>query len=646
MLYELLTGHRPYRHQSHTPQEIERVICEHLPEKLSTIVGCIEEIPFADDGGQITITPASVSEARGEQPEKLRHRLAGDLDNIVMMALRKEPGRRYSSVEQLSDDIGRHLDGLPVTARKDAFFYRTAKFVGRNRASMLTAASSFVVILALIGFGFYASPLRNRADKVADSRGVPLQQNLSASGAIGLQVRSLAVLPFQPLVANAGDESLEAGMADALITKLSHIPQLTVRPTQSVWKYRGSKQEPLVVGRELRVDALLVGSVHRAGDRIRLSVRLIGARDGSVLWAQTFDDQWADIFTVEDAIAEKVAQALALRLSGADRERLARRDTDNVAASREYMIGRYFWSQRTGAGLKTALAHFERAVELDKNYALAYAGAADSYVGFATFRVSPPKEAYVKAREAAVKALELNPELSEAHSALAMVSLYHDWDWAAAERSFTRAISLNPDDATAHQRYALALAWFERFEQALREIARASELDPVSPVFSSNVGQIRYFARQYDQAIRELETARALYPNFYQIRNGLGITYVQARAYDKAFAEFQKAVDSGNPEVNANLAHAYAVSGQTRAARQALADLLDRSRETYVSPFDIAIVYVGLRDHDQAFAWLDKAYDERVRPMLSLKVNPRLDPLRSDPRFAILMQRMRVFDAK
>jgi len=308
------------------------------------------------------------------------------------------------------------------------------------------------------------------------------------------------------------------------------------------------------------------------------------------------------------------------------------------------MIGRYFWSQRTGAGLKTALAHFERAVELDKNYALAYAGAADSYVGFATFRVSPPKEAYVKAREAAVKALELNPELSEAHSALAMVSLYHDWDWPAAERDFRRAISLNPDDATAHQRYALALAWFERFDQALREIARASELDPVSPLFSSNVGQIRYFARQYDQAIQELETARTLYPNFYQIRNGLGLTYVSARAYDKAFAEFQKAIDSGNPEVTANLAHAYAVSGRTRKARETLTDLLDRSRETYVSPFDIAVVYAGLGDHDRAFAWLDKAYDERTRPMLSLKVNPRLDPLRSDPRFAILVRQMKVFD--
>src|SRR5439155_5397853 len=206
----------------------------------------------------------------------LRHRLGGDLGTIVMMALRKEPGRRYSSVEQLSDDMRRHLEGLPVTARKATLFYRTAKFVRRNRASLITAASSFVVMLVLIGVGLYSSLLRNRA--------VPLQQNLSASGAIGVQVRSLAVLPFQPLVANARDESIESGLADALITKLSNIPKLTVRQTQSVLKYRGLGQDPLVVGRELRVDALLVGSVYPAGDRIRLSVQLISAGDGSVLW--------------------------------------------------------------------------------------------------------------------------------------------------------------------------------------------------------------------------------------------------------------------------------------------------------------------------------------------------------------------------
>jgi eukaryotic-like serine/threonine-protein kinase len=427
ILCELLAGHPPYRLQSDTPEGLERIICEQEPEKPSTIVSRTEEIPFGDDG-RITITPASVSAARGSQPKELRQHLAGDLDNIVLMALRKEPGRRYASVEQFSDDIRRHLEGLPVIAHKDTLSYLTAKFVGRNSVSVLTAASGLMVILALIGFGLYSN------------RQLPSPQRLSASTATGVHVKSLAVLPFQPLVANAQDEDLESGMALALISKLSNIRQLSVRPTQSVLKYRGPGQDPLVAGRELGVDALLTGSVRRADDRLRLSVELIGARDGTVLWAAAFDEQWADIFAVEDAIAAKVAQALTLRLTGPDRERLAERDTANVAAYREYLIGRHFWNQRTAAGLKRGLAHFEHAIELDEKYALAYAGVADSYVGFATYRVQSPKDAYVKAREAAIKALQVDSGLSEAHSALASVSLYNDWDWVAAEGEFRRAI--------------------------------------------------------------------------------------------------------------------------------------------------------------------------------------------------------------
>jgi serine/threonine protein kinase/tetratricopeptide (TPR) repeat protein len=634
MLYELLAGHRPYHLESHTPQDLERVICKQEPEKPSTIVSRTEEMPSGDDGRRITITPASVSAARHDEPKKLRQRLAGDLDNIVLMALRKEPGRRYASVEQFSDDIQRHLDGLPVLAHPDTLAYRTAKFVRRNRIAVMTAASSFVAILAVIATGLYAYGQIKRAP---DS-----PQNLSPA-ATRVRVRSLAVLPFQPLVGGARDEALESGMASALIAKLSNIRQLSVRPTQSVLKYSSPIQDPRVAGRELGVDALLTGSVRRADDRLRLSVELIRVGDGALLWAASFDESWAGIFAVEDAIADKVAQSLTLRLTGADRERLARRDTGSVGAYQEYMIGRHFWNERTAAGLKRGLAHFEKAIELDDKYALAYAGVADSYVGFATFRVQSPKQAYVKAREAAIKALKLEPELSEAYSALAMVSLYHDWDWGAAEGEFKRAISLNPEDATARQRYALALAWFERFEEALREIARARELDPVSPLFSSNVGQILYFAGRYGQAIQELEKALAVHPGFYQLRNGLGITYVLTGAYDRAIAEFQRAIGSGNPEVEANLAHAYAVSRRPAEARKTLDQLLVRSSRSYVSPFDVAVVYAGLGDRDQAFAWLEKAFDERPRTMLSLKINRRLDPLRSDPRFADLVRRVRVF---
>jgi len=465
----------------------------------------------------------------------------------------------------------------------------------------------------------------------------------AASG--GLAVKSLAVLPFQPLVAAARDESLEFGMADALMTKLSHLRQLTVRPTESVRKYSGSGQDLQVAGRELRVDALLVGSLQRAGDRIRLSVRLIGTRDGRVLWAETFDEHWAHVFAVEDAIANQVTRALALRLTGPERELLAKRDTENPAAYREYLMGRHYWNQWTSAGLKRGLQHFERAVALDPSYALAHAGMADSYTSFAGYRVLSPKEGYVKARAAAVKALSLDPALSEPHATLALVSLYHDWDWTAAEREFTRAIQLKPDNAEAHMRYALALVWFERFDEALREIGRARELNPLERRINVNVGQILYYGRRYDEATEGFRRALMLDPNFWQIHQMLGWAYVQTRAYDEAIAEFKRAIDLGGiSQVEADLAHAYAVSGQAREARTILSDLKDRSTSTYISPLDIAVVYTGLGDHDEAFAWLEKAYDERTRPMLSLNVNPRFDPLRSDPRFTALMRRVGMFN--
>jgi serine/threonine protein kinase/tetratricopeptide (TPR) repeat protein len=639
MLYELLTGHRPYRIQSHTPQEIGRVICEQIPEKLSTIVSRIDEIPLAEDGSQMTITPDSVSEGRGGRPERLRQRLAGDLDNIVLMALRKEPERRYSTVEQFSEDIRRHLECQPIIARKSTLIYHTTKFVERNRTGVITAFS-VAIILALLGVVLSPYLERNRAlGKSGDS--------VAPVSAKTVQVRSVAVLPFQPLVGEAPDESVQSGMTGALIEKLSKIRQLAIRSPGFVRKYGGSQQDPLVAGRELHVDALLVGRVRRAGDRIRLSVRLVDALDGTTMWSETFDERWTEIFAIQDSISNQVARAAAVRLTGAEREQLAKRDTESPAAYREYLIGRHFWSQRTSAGLKQGLQHFETAIELDPRYAAAYGGVSDSYVGFATFRVLEPKAAYLAARAAAVKALELNLALSEAHSALAMVSLYFDWDWTAAEGEFKRAIALNPSDATAHLRYALALTWFERFDEALREIARAREVDPVSPLMNANEGQILYLARRYDQAIGHFRRGLASEPTFFGNYQTLGAAYIETHAYDDGIAAYKKAIDLGaSSQVQADLAHAYAVSGQVNQARTILDDLIRRATHAYISPFDIARVYVGLRDHDRAFAWLEKAYNERTRPMLSIKIDPRLDPLRPDPRFDALIRRMKIFDAK
>jgi tetratricopeptide (TPR) repeat protein len=347
---------------------------------------------------------------------------------------------------------------------------------------------------------------------------------------------------------------------------------------------------------------------------------------------------------LQERIARQISANFTPR-TGTEGEARARGGTENPTAYRAYLMGRHFWNQRSPAALEQGLQHFKRAIELDPNYGLAWSGLADSYVAFASFRARSARESYINARAAAIKALELEPTLAEGHSALAMVSLYNDWDWPAAEREFSRAIALKPGDPTTYFRYGLALAWFQRFDDARREIERGLEVDPVAPLLNSGMGQILYFARQYDRALVEYRKALDLDPNLFFTHLCLGNLYTKMGSYDKAIAELKKAIELGGGAVKGALAHAYAVSGQTSEARKIIADLTDRSSQTYSPPFDVAVAYAGLGDYDQAFAWLERAYDERARNMLSLKVNPLLDPLRSDPRFGALIRRMRILDS-
>ena len=548
LLYELLTGHRPYRFQGHSAQELERLICEQEPRRPSTVISRIEEP--RDGFGSAAITPASVAEARGDQPNELRRALAGELDTITLMALRKVPEQRYASVDQLSEDLRRHLERLPILARKPTVLYRTTKLVGRNRATTFTAAISLVIILALVSVAFWSKTTK--------------------------RARSLAVLPFQPLAGSERGEPLELGIADALISQLNG--QLTVRSPEAVRKYAGRRDASRVAARELGVDALLVGRIGQAGDRIRLSVELIDARDNRILWTDAFDEPWAQIFKVQRAIATQVARALAPSATPIN----ARHPPDSTRRipprTARYLLGRHFWSRRTSAGMTTGLQHFAKAIELDPGYALAHAGIADSHVAFASFRVSSARDAYLNAKAAAVTALALHPDLPEALSALAMVHLYHEWNWVAAERAFKRALDLNPDDGTTHMRYALALSYFDRVDEALGAITRAREADPLSAVISANVGKILYLARRYEQAIQAHHEALALDPNYWLTHHNLGMTHALTGAYGQAIAEFQRAIDlNDNSGPKAYLAYAYAVSGRSREARKILDDLHARS---------------------------------------------------------------------
>ena len=457
----------------------------------------------------------------------------------------------------------------------------------------------------------------------------------------GSPIASLAVLPFQPLGKTARDEALELGMTDALITRLENVRQIRVRPTSAVLKYTNALPDLQAAGRELRVDAILEGKIQRAADRIRVTVHLLRVRDGVSLWADTLDEQFTNIFAVQDAISHKVAHALALTLSREETKGLTRRDTTNAQAYEHYLQGRYFLTPGVGDTLRKAAEHFEQAIKLDPNYALAYAGLADAYAAWANSTIAPSKEAYFKAKTAALKGLELDDRLAGAHAALGAVSLLYDWDWPAAEQSFQRAIALDPDDARTHRRYALGLMWLGRFDEAIREMQRARELAPIDLEIHANLAVILYYARRYDEAILEARKTLEMDRSFSQAYRTIARALVEKRLYDQAIDAYHHATAAGGVQLlKAELGHAYAMSGRRGEAWKIRDELLELAKQRYVSPYDMAILHIGLGDKDQAFAWLEKSYIERERWMVTLKVAPALDPLRFDPRFADLVRRV------
>lgn len=514
---------------------------------------------------------------------------------------------------------------LPISPEQDVETPPTMRQFWSRRRNVLLATALLLLMLSAV-FATYV--LRNGT--------APTNSEST--------VRSLAVLPFQSL-SGTRDETLEFGMADALITRLSNIDQIRVLPVSAVMHYAQPVRDLTAIGRSLRVDALMEGKIQRAGDRIRFTVQLVRVRDGASLWAGTFDEQFTNIFAVQDSISQQVARALRLKLSGEEAKGLTKRETLHAQAYQHYLQGRYFRSKRTADGLTKAVEHYEQAIKLDPGYALAYAGLGDAYTSWSNFTITPSRQAYLKARAAAQKALELDETLADAHATLGVVNLFYDWDWPAAEREFKRAIALEPDDATGHRHYGLGLMWIGRFEEAQREIRRARELAPVDLEIHHNLALVLYWARQYDRAISEGRKTLEMDPHFPQAHRTIAKALVEQKLHDQAIAEFQTAIASGGSQnLKAELGHVYAVAGRRREAMKILAELKELSTHKYVSPYDLAIIHIGLGEKDQAFVSLEKSYAERERWMVQLEVAPFLDPLRSDPRFADLVKRVGVWE--
>jgi len=456
-------------------------------------------------------------------------------------------------------------------------------------------------------------------------------------------IQSIAVLPFKSLGVDEGDEYLSIGIAETLTTRLSGLKLLKVRPTSAVLKCARSDNDASGTGQELQVDAVLEGSIRRAGERLRVTARLVSVRDEAVLWADKFDEQFTDIFDVEDSISARVAEALALRVSGEEQQRLTRRYTNNAEAYQLYLKGRYFWNKRTEEGFNQGITHFKLAVAKDVTYALAYAGLADSYIGLTFYNFCAPHEAMPKAKEAAMNALSIDSALAEAHTSLAHVLMNYDWNWSEAEKEFKLSMQLKPDYATAHQWYAVHyLTAIDRLEEALEEMKRALQLEPTSLVMNSFMGATLYFARRYDEAIEQCRRTIEMDPNFAVAHWHIGLAYEQKQMFDEAIAEFQSAtaLSGGSPLMKASLGHAFAKANKKDESRKILEELNELATQRYVSSYERAAISAALGDERQAFESLERAHEEHSFHMVYLKVWPQFSGIRSDPRFQNLVQRL------
>ena len=454
--------------------------------------------------------------------------------------------------------------------------------------------------------------------------------------------QTIAVLPFKPLSAGANDEYLELGMADTLITRLSRTSGLIVRPTSAIRKYTGADTSPLVAGRDLGVDAVLDGTIQRVGDRLRVSVRLLRVHDGASLWSNSYDTDFTDVFQVQDAVSERVVDALAVRLSGLEEASLRKRDTSNVQAYELYMKGIFFWNKRSEDGLRKAVDYFEQAIAADDHYARAYAGlaAALNPMGYRGYAASD--DVRPKIRAAATRAVSLDPDLPEAHVALGAVLSFYEWNWSEGEKEFQRALELNPKLPLAHHWYAMSLQCRGRYNEALQHRRRAQELDPITPVITTGLGDALFLTGDDERALTQYHKALELDNSLDETHLGIGHVYERRGDYKVAIAAYRLAVQYSpkSRAARAALGHALAQSGETLEAKQILNDLVRTSHEGYVSPVHLAIVSAGLGDKETALNWLEKAHDERNASLSGIGMELQLQSLSGDPRFRKLLQQV------
>jgi TolB-like protein/DNA-binding winged helix-turn-helix (wHTH) protein/Tfp pilus assembly protein PilF len=458
---------------------------------------------------------------------------------------------------------------------------------------------------------------------------------------------TLAVLPFDNLTGDADQEYLSDGLTEEMITQLGRLEpeRLRVLARSSTWKYKRADRDIGQLRRELGADYILEGSLRRAGEHVRVTAQLVQVDDQSQVWAETYERDFRDVLILQSEVAETVARTIAVTLTPDAQARLARARPVSAEAYQDYLRGRFFWYRRTEASLRKALGYFQKAIAADPGYAPAYSGLADCYSSLGASSVVgglPPRQAMPEAKAAALKALQIDGTLAEAHASLAQVHLLYEWDLPACEREFRRALELDPNYSAAHHWYSHCLLALGRTEESLAESKRALELEPLQLVVGIHLGWHYFYSRQYDQAIEQFRKTLELDPTFPQTQRYAAWAYLQKGMHSEAIAALRTALSSlgRNPEIEGELGHALAVAGRRAEALAMLEGLSHLSATRYVSPYSVALIHAGLGDNDQALAWLDKAYAERSDYMPYLRLEPMLDGLRSDHRFADLVGRV------
>jgi len=456
-------------------------------------------------------------------------------------------------------------------------------------------------------------------------------------------IHSLAVLPLENASNDANTEYMSDGITESLINTLSQLPGLKVISRTTAFRYKGQRGDPQKVGRDLRVDAVVTGRVIQQGENLIIQAELTNAADGSQLWGARYNRKLADIFSLQEEIAKEISEKLRLKLTGEEEKRLTKRYTENAEAYELYLKGRYHLYKLTPPEVQTSVSYFQQAIAIDPSYALAYVGLADANRALALSVDLPATEFFPKSKAAAQKAIEIDDTLAEAHAVLGFAIFFYDWDWSAAENQYKRALELNPNSSDAHLYYAGLVSLMGRRTEGLAEVKRARELDPLNLRTNALEGQFLILAGQTDEGLARLQKTFELEPNFWLAHLFAASAYSQKGMYTEAIAEATRARDlsSGNAEAIATIGYALAMSGKRDEARAVLDELKKRATERYVPPYDFALIYNGLGERDEAFTWLERGVEQRDPKMIFLRVEPKWDTLRDDPRFVSLLERMK-----